>query len=265
MKQDWQKAKKPQMTHEWLKEFDWPDSYDFDSDPVCQEQFKPFIEECIGKLAAVDQARIDAYETPDNKIYYIFHEHAERAANTVKDAALHFGLGDNVANNLYWATLAHDAGKTRVPIEDWAETDGPPPADVKERRRMHTDLGVQMVEERFKGIDHPFKALLIDMIKNHHERLDGKGKLGLKGDEISGPVRILQIVEDLDGGMMPRKHYITEGRDLSAPAVMERMRAKKYEWFDKRMFDGLDEMVKDKAFKHSTKPDFEKPSNPEAH
>lgn len=246
MRNDWEKAKEPEMTSEWANKHDFSKAqgYDFETNLVCQEQFKPFIEDCLNKLAETDRARVAAYETPENKIYYIFHEHAERAAGMVRDTAKELGLDNTVSNNLYWATLAHDIGKALVSVEDWRETEGPPPADVKARRRMHTNLGVQMVNERFADIDHPFKDLMLDMIENHHERLDGKGKLGLTADQISGPVRILQIKEDLDGGMTPRTHYITEGRDLSATAVMDRMRDKKYDWFDKELFDEIDKLIK---------------------
>ena len=99
----------------------WPDSFDFETDETCQQVFKPFIITQLNALKALDDAR------PSN-ITYIFHEHAERVAQNIKKTCLHLGLGETIANNMYWATLPHDIGKAALPPHIWDT--GVKPADA---------------------------------------------------------------------------------------------------------------------------------------
>jgi HD-GYP domain-containing protein (c-di-GMP phosphodiesterase class II) len=195
----------------------WPDTFDFDTDQVCQKLFKPFIKEELASLRAYDDER------PDEK-NYIFHQHAARVAKDVKKTCLHIGLSEIVANNMYWATLPHDIGKRLLPIEMW-DSEEKPSGALKKVRRTHTLLGVQIVSELFGDITHPFKALMVDIMAHHHEQLNGGGTLGLNSDKLSKPVRLAAIVEAYDGYRIWRPHF--GDRDITPPAVIERMREEK--------------------------------------
>lgn len=215
------------MTHSW------PDTFDFDTDETCQTVFKPFIENEMAQLKAYDKER-------PNDITYIFHEHAQRVADNMKKTCLHMGFSDVVANNMYWAILPHDIGKKNMPLDIW-DTDEKPQDSLKKYRRVHTLLGAQIVQEYFPDIDHPFKDLLIDVMANHHEQIDGNGTHGVAGDLLSPPIRLSAIVEAYDGWRIWRPHF--EDRDISIPAVLERMRAEKgAEIFDMDLFESFAEM-----------------------
>ncbi|PCK00319.1 MAG: phosphohydrolase [Zetaproteobacteria bacterium] len=215
------------------KNKDWPDSFDFNTDEICQTVFKPFIENEMAQLKAYDQER------PDD-ITYIFHEHAQRVADNMKKTCLHIGLDEVIANNMYWAILPHDIGKKNLPLDIW-DTEEKPQDSLKKYRRTHTLLGAQIVQEYFPDIDHPFKDLLIDVMANHHEQIDGNGTHGVTGDMLSLPVRLSAIVEAYDGWRIWRPHF--EDRDISPPAVLERMRAEKgAEIFDMDLFESFAEM-----------------------
>lgn len=237
---------------------DWPDSFDFRTDPTCQALFKPFIQDVGAQLKAYDAQR------PAN-ITYIFHEHAVRVAGMVKNMCLHIGLNDTVAENMYWAVLPHDLGKTKLPVNIW---------DKKERvdkthpdyapRRTHTDLGVQIVETELAGISHPFKDLMLDIMKYHHERMDGKGHHKTPGEHLSAPVRLAAIVEAYDGSTIPRGHEQETGRDTSPPGALARMRAKGSAVFDMELFKPFEEMIL-KAYKKTLESDsrsLEQPCSP---
>lgn len=196
---------------------DWPDTFDFTNDHLCQTVFKPFILKELSELRAYDDQR------PDDKTY-IFHQHAARVARDVKKTCLHMGLSGIVAENMYWATLPHDIGKHRLPIELW-DTDEKPTDTVKKIRRTHTLLGAQIVQEMFPDIDHPFKDLMIDIMKNHHEQLDGNGTNGVSGDSLSAPVRLSAIVEAYDGYCIWRPHF--GDRDISPEGVLKKMKEEK--------------------------------------
>ncbi len=209
---------------------EWPDNFDFNTDPVCQTRFKPFIEAELEKLRAYDEQR------PDD-ITYIFHEHAQRVAGNMRKACLHMGLGEIVANNMYWALLPHDIGKRLLPVELWDQEEKPS-AGVKKIRRTHTLLGVQIVEETFPDLAHPFKDLMIDLMRYHHEQMDGQGTHGIAGEDLSAPVRLASIVEAYDGWRIWRPHY--GDRDISIPGVLTRMREEKgAEIFDMDLFEAF--------------------------
>ena len=212
---------------------DWPDTFDFESDSVCQSDFKPFIKGELANLRAYDDER------PEDKTY-IFHQHAARVAKDVKKTALLLGQNDIVANNLYWAVLPHDIGKRLLPVEMW-DSEEKPDGTVKKIRRTHTLLGVQIVSELFPDIDHPFKKLMVDIMAHHHEQMDGNGTLGLKGSELSKPVRLTAIVEAYDGYRIWRPHF--GDRDITPPGVIKRMREEKgAEIYDMDLFEAFAEM-----------------------
>lgn len=213
----------------------WPDSFDFEKDETCKKIFRPFIEEEMQKLRDYDRKR-------PKDITYIFHQHAKRVANDVKRTCLYLGLGDAAANNMYWAALPHDIGKRKLPIELWDQQEKPS-GEMKHLRRTHTDLGAEIVHKRLPGTQHPFKDLMLDIMRNHHEQMDGGGYRGLRADQISLPVRLVAIVEAFDGWRIPRPHF--GDRDISVQAVLTRMREEKSGFFDRDLFEAFAAMKKE--------------------
>ena len=211
----------------------WPDSFDFETDPVCQEQFKPFIIDELDKLKAYDQQRpVD--------ITYIFHEHAERVSGNVYKTCIHMGLGEKIANNMKWLSMPHDIGKRLLPIDLW-DMEEKPTSKLKQFRRTHTLLGVQIVLEYFPQLEHPFKDLMIEIMAYHHEQMNGEGTHRISGDMLSAPVRLMSIIEAYDGWRIWRPHY--GERDISIPGVLKRMREEKgADIFDMEFFEAFAEM-----------------------
>ncbi len=209
----------------------WPDNFDFETDSICQEVFKPFIEGELSALKAYDEQRPQG-------ITYIFHEHAARVANNMRKTCAHMGLGDKVANNMYWAILPHDIGKKNLPVDLW-DKEEKPTDNLKRIRRTHTLLGAQIVQEYFPDTNHPFKDLMVDIMAYHHEQMDGKGTHGISPEKLSTPVRLAAIVEAFDGWRIWRPHYAD--RDISIPAVLKRMRDEKgAEIFDLELFESFE-------------------------
>ncbi len=200
----------------------WPDNFDFESDETCQTLFKPYIEKVLQKLEEYDARR------PQDTAY-IFHQHAKRVADDVKETCLYLGLGEKVANNMYWALLIHDLGKVHLPVDIW-DIPEKPQDDIKARRRTHTELGADEFENKFSGIDHPFKNLALNIIHFHHEQMDGNGPYKIPGEKLPPAVKLASIVEAFDGWSTPRPHF--NGRDVSPPAVLVRMNTEKAHMFD---------------------------------
>ncbi len=215
-------------SHEQLIQLGWPDDFDFEIDELCQTLFLPFIEEQLDILREYDKKRNPLSD-------YMFYQHAYDAAKAVRDTALELGLGQRVANNMYYATLIHDLGKPELPPEIW-DIDGTPNAEQKALKRKHVDLGVKKFENTFNYINHPFKDLAIDIIKHHHEAVNGQGHYGLTGDEISRPAKLAAIVEHYDGLTHPRPHQIKRGDKFDAPSIFEKIETRYKGHFDQDIY-----------------------------
>ena len=211
----------------------WPDSFDFETDVICQTIFKPFIEEQLAELKAYDAER------PDD-ITYIFHEHALRVAINLEKTCRYIGLSGKIARNMYWALLLHDIGKKDLPVDIW-DTEEKPDGELKAQRRTHTVIGAQLIEEHFCEINHPFKTLITDIMLHHHEQMNGSGTWGFTEKDLSHPVRLSAIIEAYDGWRIWRPHY--EDRDISIPGVLTKMREQKGpDFFDMELFESFSEM-----------------------
>ena len=211
----------------------WPDHFDIREAPDIEVRFKGFIHAQMEELAKFDAQRPSGHT-------YIFHEHAQRVAENVKRTCLHMGLGETVAENMYWATLPHDIGKKMLPLEIWDQEEKPD-GRIKQFRRTHTLLGAQIVVEHLHDINHPFKDLMIDVMAHHHEQMDGNGTQGVPAEQLSDAVRLIAIVEAYDGWRIWRPHY--GDRDISPPGVLKRMREEKgAEIFDMKLFESFAEM-----------------------
>lgn len=217
-----------------MSNMNWPDDFDFETDAQCQGVFKPFILKKLADLEAYDALRPAATT-------YIFHQHAERVAKDVEQTARYLGLNAVTARNLYWAVLPHDIGKMALPAALWDTQDKPDDA-MKQRRRAHTTLGVGMVRRELGNIQHPFMDLMLDIMQNHHEQMDGKGYLGLKPEQLSWPVRLASIVEAFDGWRVERPHF--GDRDISVEGVLTRMETEKAAQFDPMLLKAFSDLKK---------------------
>ena len=151
---------------------DWPESFDFETDETCQSVFKPFIEAQLNTLREFDAKREQWCRENMPTGYYVtykFYEHTHRVSEDLRKTALHIGLPEKIANNLYWAMLPHDIGKQLLPVNIW-DLFEKPEDDIKRLRRSHTELGVEIVKKQLGSYDHPFIALLSDIMLNHHEQ-----------------------------------------------------------------------------------------------
>lgn len=207
-------------------------------DALFASRIRPFIVDMMQVLEAYDNLRPADHP-------YRFHMHSKRVAENTRLMARHLGMDDAQAETLYWAAWPHDIGKMRLPVDLW-DSEGKPSKQVKAARRSHTLTGVRMIEENFSDVlDHPFIALLCQIMLRHHEAMDGSGYLGLKGDDLSLPVQIVAAVDAFDGWSCWRPHY--GERDISPEGVIKRMRKEKKGQFKPDMVDALEALVKKEA------------------
>ncbi|NBX66153.1 MAG: HD domain-containing protein [Proteobacteria bacterium] len=200
--------------------------------------YQDFIEDELKKLEAYDALR------PHGHVYE-FHKHVRRVARSMKMLALATDLGEELAETLYWAALAHDAGKRLLPVGIW-DVGNKPDNETKRMRRQHTQLGVKIVDDAFGTDCHePFLDLLRDLMANHHEAMDGSGWLKKKGSDLSLEARMLCICDAFDGYSVWRPHY--GQRDISPAGVLHRMRVEKAGHFDDALLGVFSKLKLEKA------------------
>ncbi|MGE5280137.1 MAG: HD domain-containing phosphohydrolase [Deltaproteobacteria bacterium] len=118
--------------------------------------------------------------------------HSDRVSRYAVMTARHIGLDPEVIQRIQDAAELHDVGK--IGIEDEIlRKPGPLTPDEARIMRKHPEIGESIVK--------PIHSLsnLCDLIRHHHEFLDGSGYPdGLKGEKIGAGVRILTIADAYD-------------------------------------------------------------------
>ena len=118
--------------------------------------------------------------------------HSQRVGDLARAFSLHLGGGETDAERARIAGLLHDIGKIAVP-ESLLNKQGPLTREEFMRVIDHPVIGEEMVR--------PLMTLssVLQMIRHHHERYDGRGYPdGLRGEGIPYEVRLLSIVDAYD-------------------------------------------------------------------
>ena len=128
-------------------------------------------------------------------------------------AELGFAQGDR--QRLVRGALLHDVGKALIPS---AILNKPGPLTPEEMwvMRRHADLGADLLAK-----DDRFEPEIVDVVRYHHERLDGSGyPEGLKGEQIADLVRLVAIC-DVHSALTERRVYRPALEAGEAQAIME--------------------------------------------
>lgn len=118
--------------------------------------------------------------------------HLDRVAAYCVQIANKMGLDEEEITTLRNAARLHDLGKIGIPDEVLGKK-GPLTDQEMDLMKKHTEIG--------EGIIKPIHSLghLCDIIRHHHEKLDGSGYPdGLKGGEITPLVRITTVADIYD-------------------------------------------------------------------
>jgi putative nucleotidyltransferase with HDIG domain len=159
--------------------------------------------------------------------------HQKRVAAISTAIAQKMGFDNDAVQALYMAGMVHDIGKMAVPSEILTK-----PSHLTELEMQmvqgHVESGYQILK------DIPFPWPIAEMVRQHHERLDGSGyPRGLKGDEISLQARILAVADTIEA-MATHRPY-RPARGLSA--AMNEIRAEAGIKLDARVVDAAFELM----------------------
>jgi HD-GYP domain-containing protein (c-di-GMP phosphodiesterase class II) len=146
----------------------------------------------------------------------------------------HLGLSANRLRTLAIGGLVHDIGKLSVPdsiLKKPAALDDDEYAVIK----RHPDQGAKLLDE-VGG----FSASVRRLVRNHHERLDGKGyPSGLRADELDLDTRILTACDVYDALISPRVYRPA----WTHAAAIELLRSEAGTAFDARCVKALEQVL----------------------
>jgi putative nucleotidyltransferase with HDIG domain len=126
--------------------------------------------------------------------------HSERVSMLSVDVARELGVAYAERRVARYAALLHDVGKIGVPLCIINKA-GPLDDGEFERMKQHPTIGAEILR------DIDFLAPAIDIVRHHHERLDGRGYPdGLEADHLPRIVRIVTAVDAFDAMTSTRSY-----------------------------------------------------------
>jgi len=143
-----------------------------------QERLRQSLTQTIGAIAATIDKR-DPYTAG----------HQRRVAALSRAIAEQLGLGADQTEGVYLGALVHDVGKMAIPVDILTR---PGRLNFEEFAlvKTHVRAGVDVLR------DVVFPWPIIDMVAQHHERLNGSGyPAGLSGDSIRLEARIIAVAD----------------------------------------------------------------------
>ncbi len=134
------------------------------------------------------------------------HGHLDRVADNAVMIGKRLGLDEEDLDTLRDAARLHDLGKIGIP-DDILNKEGSLSDEEWVIMRRHPEIGESIIKP-VRSLQH-----LCDLIRHHHEKLDGTGYPdGLKGDEISPLVRILSVSDVFDALTTERSYRPRKSR-----------------------------------------------------
>lgn len=216
------------------------ESYDYASDPILS-QFGHATEEALWN-------RIESYGEGDCNYGRTLSLHLRRVSLDGYEFLINgLGFSKKAANNFQVANLFHDLGKTH---DDYDRTiwnlPHRPTDDERIEKRFHTGRGTEVFLDAIKDLpqevrNHPHVAIVIPALQLfHHERVDGKGYIGRKGEQMGNLIKALCILDCKDGDLVRRGHQVTQRTEKEAL-----LRMKSHDEYDEnRKYDGaFDDMI----------------------
>jgi PAS domain S-box-containing protein/putative nucleotidyltransferase with HDIG domain len=167
--------------------------------------------------------------------------HQRRVTRLAQAIAREMGISKEQKQAVWIAGTLHDLGKIYVP------------AEILNRPGELSDLEMGMVKthpqkgyEILKPIQFPWPVAQI--IKQHHERLDGSGYPdGLRGEEILLEARILAVADVVEAMASHRPYR----ESLGIEAALEEISRNRGTLFDPKVVDACLKVFREKDFKFS--------------
>lgn len=164
--------------------------------------------------------------------------HERRVGLIAGAIAREMGWPEERCDMLELVGLVHDIGKIGVPAEILTKPGHL--TDLEMRLvREHAQIGYEILK------DVPFPFPVADIIRQHHERLDGSGyPQGLKSDAILPEAKVLAVADVIESIATHRPYRAARGMDVALDEL-ERGRGSQY---DPAVIDAFGRLLHDKGY-----------------
>jgi HD-GYP domain-containing protein (c-di-GMP phosphodiesterase class II) len=125
------------------------------------------------------------------------------------------GLPVSSLRAIHVAGIVHDIGKINVPLEILSKPGKLTDVEL-ELIKVHAERGYEILSP----IEFPWP--IADIVRQHHERLDGSGyPLGLTGDEMLPEARIIAVADVVEAIASDRPYRPSRGLDTAFDVIRE--------------------------------------------
>lgn len=199
-----------------------------------EEQIAAYVKQLEGAMRGTLQAVSTMVELRDP--YTAGHE--RRVGLIAGAIAREMGWADERCDELEMVGLVHDIGKIAVPSELLTKPGRLNHLEM-ELMKGHAQAGYDILK------DVPFGTPVAEIIRQHHERIDGSGyPRGLKGDEILPEARILAVADVVESMASHRPYRPALGLD----AALEEVEKGKGRHYDSAVVEALVRLVKERGY-----------------
>jgi putative nucleotidyltransferase with HDIG domain len=135
--------------------------------------------------------------------------HQNRVALIAVEIAKKLGWPEDRTQALYMAAMVHDIGKVAVPAEILTKPSKLTALEIQ-MVQGHVEAGYQILK------DIPFPWPIAEMVRQHHERLDGSGYPNkLTGNQICEEARVLAVADTIEAMSTHRPYRPGLGLDAA--------------------------------------------------
>jgi len=199
-----------------------------------EQQIASYVRQLEGAMQGTLQAISNIVELRDP--YTAGHE--RRVGLIAGAIARELGWDEARCKNLELVGLVHDIGKIAVPAEILSKP-GRLSSLEMELVKCHAQAGYDIL----KDVD--FAIPVAEIIRQHHERMDGSGyPRGLQGDEILPEARVLAVADVIESMAAHRPYRAALGLDV-AMAEIDKHRGQLY---DPEVADAISRLVRQKNY-----------------
>lgn len=192
-----------------------------------EEQLRQSMENTVAALAATCETR-DPYTAG----------HQRRVADLAVAIARELGLDEMRVHSIYLASILHDIGKIKIPVEILTSPRALSPVEIQ-LVQTHVEAGYQIL----KGIEFPWP--IAEFVRQHHERLDGSGyPQGLKGPDIPVEARIIAVADTVEAMAGNRPYRFGRGVETT----LEELESNRDILYDSNVVDACLTLFRSKRF-----------------
>lgn len=160
--------------------------------------------------------------------------HERRVGILAADIAAEMGWPADQCQSLKLIGLVHDIGKIAVPAEILSKPTRLSPLEY-EMIKTHAEKGYEILK------DVEFPLPIAEIIREHHERMDGSGyPQGLRGEQIRPEARILAVADVMESMASHRPYRAA----LGLQAALKEIEEHRGIWFDEQVVDAALRMAR---------------------